>query len=171
MVCGGIGGRMLFVLDSSGIFRSNLNLDSESSYIIPNSVLLELHDETIKDVINSKIRQGVVKILDPCKESLKKTADAARETGDLDGLSEADLDVIALALEHKATIISDDYRIQNVASALGLHYETVSQDGIKRKVKWVKFCRGCNKTYVQSDSIRECPVCGLRLTRKMLKQD
>ncbi|GIS03401.1 MAG: hypothetical protein CM15mP105_1580 [Methanobacteriota archaeon] len=42
------------------------------------------------------------------------------DTGDLDGLSETDLSLLALVIDIKGHLYTDDYRIQNVAVRLGL---------------------------------------------------
>jgi len=155
---------MAAVLDTSGILRSDLNF-SDGNYLITNSVLEEIRDEMVRTALNSAIRYGNIRIMDPDKDSVKMVETVAEETGYRGELSHADIDVIALALEKRATIVSDDYSIQNVASILKLRYRGIVQDGIKRELRLVKVCEACNREYTEEEF---CSVCGSRL-RKVAK--
>lgn len=148
------------VLDTSGILHSDLDFSS-SGYFIPNSILQELRDENAKLMVEQGIRNGYIKVRDPRVESVEKVKETAKETGDIQRLSEADVDVIALALENKAEIVSDDYSIQNLAKILKLRYHTTAQEGIKKQYKWGKVCPSCVLKYgVESET---CKVCGSKL--------
>ncbi|HIE33514.1 MAG TPA: hypothetical protein EYP86_00030 [Candidatus Altiarchaeales archaeon] len=151
------------VLDTSGILRTSLDF-SDSVYYITNSVLQELQDENARIAIESAIKSGSVVVRDPSIEFLKRVKRAAEKTGDIGKLSETDIDIIALALERNLIIVTDDYGIQNVASLLGLSYETVSQEGIGMRVKWIMFCKACNSEY--STNKEFCDICGSELRRK-----
>ena len=152
------------LLDTSAIIRSDLNF-SEGIYFITGKVLQELRDENIKFMVNSAIKKGNIKIADPREDSIQTVVDSAAETGDIKTLSETDIEIIATALEKDLIIVTDDYAIQNVAAKLNLNYETLVQEGIKQKVKWINVCEGCNKKY--PPEVRGiCSVCGSRLLRK-----
>ncbi|WP_175266708.1 hypothetical protein [Acidiplasma cupricumulans] len=73
------------------------------------------------------------------------------------------MDIIALALQFNAIIITDDYAIQNVASRLKIKYSGASINEIKREIRWLYRCTGCHKIY--NEDIKECPVCGHKLKR------
>lgn len=92
----------------------------------------------------------------PSSQSLKAARQAAAETGDIAVLSQADLEVLALALEHGAALATDDYALQNVALHLGLKIEPVGQPVIKRKLRRVQRCRACGRA-LEGDA---CPDCG-----------
>lgn len=63
-----------------------------------------------------KILLGVrIQIFSASNESIEKVRSAAERTGDIDRLSPTDSQVLALALELSAPLISDDYSIQNVS--------------------------------------------------------
>jgi len=148
------------VLDTSGILHSDMDFSS-SGYFIPNSILRELRDENAKLMVEQGIRNGYIRIRDPNVRSIEKVKETAKETGDLQRLSEADIEVIALALENKAEIVSDDYSIQNVARILKLRYHTMAQRGIKKQYKWGKVCPSCGLKYTAEFKV--CKVCGSRL--------
>ena len=70
--------------------------------------------------------------------------------------------MLALALdvnqEDEATIITDDYSIQNVANELKIKFNPISQDGITKSFKWTYRCSGCGKKF--NENIKTCPICG-----------
>lgn len=158
------------VLDTSGILHSDLDFSS-CDYVITNSVLQELHDENSRLMVEHGIRNGYIKVREPKVEIIEKVKKTARETGDLYKLSNADIDVIALALENKAVVISDDYSIQNLAKILNLRYQTTAQEGIKKNYKWEKVCGACGLKH--SAEFKTCEVCGskLRLVGKSFHEE
>jgi UPF0271 protein len=93
-----------------------------------------------------------------------KVAKTAQETGDDRRLSLTDIEIVALALDinkkpdQEATILSDDYSIQNVASTLDIKFQGFLQKGITKKFKWVSRCPGCGKQFKEIKKI--CPICG-----------
>ncbi len=143
----------MYVLDSSAII-SGLKLPPEE-VIIPRGVLDEVKDKPIEF--------EVYKILDVDKKYVKDVKRIARRTGDLKVLSPVDLEVIALALQEDAIIVTDDYAIQNVASSMGLKYQTVQMKGIKEVRRWKWRCTSCGRYFRKYYS--ECPVCGGKLRR------
>jgi len=152
------------VLDASGILRSDLDF-TDDIYCIPNSVMLEIHDNVIKSLIDLAIRRGNIKIIDPDKKSLERVLKAAEKTGDITVLSDSDIDILALALEKKLNIVSDDYAIQNTALQLGLKYEASVHDSIKRRITWQSICSGCGKVYdIRFKGL--CKICGSKILRK-----
>lgn len=150
------------VLDTSGILHSDMNF-SDGGYFVTNSVLQELRDENARLAVDEGIRNAYITVRDPGRESMAKVRETAKETGDIQRLSQADMEVIALALEYKADIVSDDYCIQNVAKALKLRYHTITQDGIKEQYRWGKICPSCGLKYVMEYDV--CKVCGSKLRR------
>ena len=100
----------------------------------------------------------------PSDEAVKQIKKTAQETGDDRRLSSADIEVIALALDinkepdQEATILTDDYSIQNIASTLHIKFEGFSQKGITKKFKWVSRCPGCGRQFKEPTKI--CPICG-----------
>lgn len=106
-----------------------------------------------------------VRVLTSAKESRDAIDAAARETGDIARLSAADRGLLALARDLGATILTDDYSIQNVAARLGIPYERVVERGIREVVEWRYRCTGCGRFF--EEPMKECPVCGskVRTTR------
>ena len=149
---------MRFVLDTSAIIYLQ-DFRRFDEIFVPTLVV-----EEVRDII-SKIKLGALnlKTLEPDEKFLEEVKNIAKKTGDLEKLSKADIQVLALAKELKANIVSDDYNIQNVAKRLGIKFIPVFSKGIKKIFYWKKFCSNCKKYF--NPDLKECPVCGAKLKR------
>jgi UPF0271 protein len=96
--------------------------------------------------------------------TVERVRGAAGETGDEGVLSETDVQLLAAAFELDATLVTDDYAMQNVADRLDVGVEVIARDGISEQRDWIFQCRGCGREF---DEQRDrCPVCGSDLSRK-----
>ena len=111
----------------------------------------------------------------PSSESVQESTAIARKTGDLDGLSETDLHLLALAIELGGHMHTDDYRLQNLCNSVGVSWSPVVSEGIKETWNWEIRCIGCGtsvvgaeKTRPASEEIGACAECGseLRVVKK-----
>jgi endoribonuclease Nob1 len=89
---------------------------------------------------------------------------AARESGDAGELSETDIKLVAAAFELDATLVTDDYAMQNVADRLDVRVEFIAQEGITEAREWEFQCQGCGRTFDERKD--RCPICGSGLARK-----
>jgi UPF0271 protein len=107
-----------------------------------------------------------IKVSQATTASLSKVKEAARGTGDSSRLSRTDMEVLALALELRAAVVTDDYSIQNLAAVLGVEFMPMSMKGITKVLRWNYLCTGCGKVFKEPQP--DCPVCGspLRTTRR-----
>ena len=139
----------MHVLDASAIILRKAVYDD---MITVPEIIQEIKDE------NSRLYLDVVNIrVEEAKEEFVMTViDAAKKTGDIERLSDADIRLIAKALEVDGTVVTDDYSIQNVAGKLGIKYENVMQKGIEKEFKWIRVCRGCRRITER----KICEVCG-----------
>mgnify|MGYP003681880484 CR=1 FL=1 len=105
------------------------------------------------------LKKAGLKILLPSDGSLTKIRDISKKTGDLDRLSPADREILALAydLRNEGMLLSDDYSIQNIAQLLHITYSPLSQKGITEIRHWIYRCMGCNRLSTKGGI---CPVCG-----------
>lgn len=148
---------MKVVLDTSAIiYLSDFRKFDE--ILTVQEVVEEVKDRTTA----MKLSTLKLKILEPSNAVIEKVRKTAKETGDLDKLSKTDLKILALALENRSTIISDDRNVQNVAEKLKLGYISIFNEKITKLIIWKKFCRNCKKFY---DKKSACPVCGAKLVR------
>lgn len=106
----------------------------------------------------SAILETQVQILSPGPEAEGRVRAASESTGDVHRLSPTDRDLLALALELGATLVTDDYSIQNLCRVLGIPYEAVLTAGIKEAWTWTYRCTGCRRTWPEWHD--ECPICG-----------
>jgi len=83
--------------------------------------------------------------------SLDPATRAAKDTGDFSGLSDVDLDVLALAFELDLTLVTDDYR-------------GVVQDGLTEIRHHVLTCTGCKAVWDEGETCSDCGS-ALRLKR------
>ena len=150
---------MRYVLDAS-FFFSGLTLEGE--LFTPPSVAEELADLRSRGRLEALLAAGL-SICSPSGESMDRVTRAAEETGDAPRLSAADRDVIALALDLDATVVTDDYALQNVALFLGLSVRGILQ-GKARPRRWKFRCTGCHRRY---SSAGTCPECGSPLKRTL----
>jgi UPF0271 protein len=153
---------MRVVLDTSALFElEQIPMDWEG--FVTDGVLAELERYGDRRVGHLLTR---VKVSAATSRTIERVREAARTTGDLSRLSPVDVEVLALALELSATLVTDDYSIQNLAAVLGVPYMPLGTKGITKVVRWKYVCTGCGKVFREQH--QECPVCGspLRTTRK-----
>ncbi|WP_297471284.1 type II toxin-antitoxin system VapC family toxin [Thermococcus sp.] len=122
-------------------------------------VVEEVKDPESKLFLEGLISAGKVRVLAPSLKSIEAVKDAARETGELNELSEADVEVLALAYELKGILLTDDYNLQNIARTLGIEFRTLKR-GIKRVIRWNYVCIGCGKRFREMPPEGVCPDCG-----------
>ncbi len=150
---------MKLVLDTSALLSG---MDFEGDVCVPTSVVAESRKKGL-DPRTEFLLENKAQVLEPRKEDLERVDRASRKTGDEARLSDQDRDVLALALQLGATIVTDDYSIQNVAKRLGVEYRPALLPGIAKEVTWTFRCRGCGR-YWQRET-EECPVCGSPVRR------
>ena len=154
---------MLYIIDTSAILSGKINIASDD-YVFPDSVISEIRKGNLKTIIESIDN---IRIEIPENKYIGEVITFAKKTGDYYVLSRTDIEVIALALQLNATIVSDDYAIQNVAKLMGLKYSGAGIDTIKKEIKWKYRCTGCHKIY--KNYIEICPICGHKTKRYIKK--
>ena len=100
----------------------------------------------------------------PDEATVETVTRAAKETGDADVLSTTDVRLVATAFELDATLVTDDYAMQNVSERLGVDVEVIAQDGITERRSWLFQCQGCGREFEEQKE--RCPICGSGLNRK-----
>lgn len=157
---------MIRVLDASALLTGR-QFPGELA-TVP-GVLLEVRRHGLTPPLEA-VLETQVRVLSPTTASQKRIRDAAEKTGDVRRLSPTDLELLALALDQGATLVTDDYSIQNVCRTLGIPYEPVVMPGIREEWHWVYRCTGCGKTWPEWHD--ECPTCGspLRTARPRIKR-
>ena len=93
---------------------------------------------------------------EPTPDAIAAATAASQETGDYTGLSSVDLDVLALALSTGHTLVTDDYRMQNVCSHLNHPWRGVIQQGVREVRSHALECVGCGGIHLQGDTCTDC---------------
>jgi UPF0271 protein len=156
--------KQVFIIDTSAILSGKPIHIANSEIITTPGVSDELRPGGPDFRTFELLKETGLTIHMPSKEAITCVKKTAQETGDDRRLSLADIEVVALAIdinkkpEQEATILSDDYSIQNIASTLQIKFQGFSQKGITKKFKWVSRCPGCGKQFKEITKI--CPICG-----------
>ena len=96
----------------------------------------------------------------PSGNSILKVKEAAAKSGDISGLSQIDIQLIALAFQHNNSILfTDDYRMMNVCNFLKIKCKTIATKGITEYWRWVVNCIGCGKTTESTSDMEKLPNC------------
>jgi len=144
---------------------------SAEQYTVPR-VKEEIIENTMSGFrLETAEQSGKLKIKTPSQAFLDKVKASATQVGETYFLSETDHQILALALELKASgylplIITDDYSIQNVANRMGIQFASLATFGIRRQWQWIRYCPACHKQYPADTKLRTCEVCGTELKRK-----
>ncbi len=146
------------VLDTSAILSVRYDLISHDIFV-PASVLDEIRKGKIGRLVSMSM--DAIKVIEPGPEYLKKVREAAVSTGDIDRMSNTDIDAVALALQLSGILVTDDYSMQNTAIVLGIEVSPANMKKIGKIIKWTYKCTGCGHIYAKKMSA--CPICGHEL--------
>ena len=108
-----------------------------------------------------------LQIREPSDEFITLVENAAVKTGDSTTISKQDITIIALALENKIELITDDFAVTNVATQLKIKTSSLMTQGINIVGRWISYCPICGKEFSVK---KECPICGSKLNRKLIKK-
>lgn len=149
---------------------------AEKQYTVP-TVREEIRENSMAWVrFKTAMDSGKLIMRPPKKIFMDKVKTSATLVGDAFFLSDADLQVLALALELKADgysplIVTDDYSIQNVANQMDIEFTSLATFGIRFRLHWIRYCPACHKKYPADYKSRKCEVCGTELRRKSVKKN
>ena len=124
------------VLDSSAFYAGIPFSSNEPSYI---TSLIYNEIEHIKkdhDAVQILIETKRLMIYDPEHRFIIAANNAAKKSGDFPNLSDEDISIIALSLQLKAELVTDDFAISNEAKNLSKKVIPVMTSGIKKVVIW-----------------------------------
>jgi len=145
-----------YVLDTSVLYYGK-DLPLGFECVITPGVVRELDKEGMSARLELLMATRV-RVSSPSERSLRKVSEESEKTGDSRRLSEADKELLALALDLGYELITDDYSIQNLARAMGIPARGFDQKGIAEVFEWQAKCKGCGKLFPAD--VRVCDVCG-----------
>ena len=162
----------VFVIDAAAIFTKYVLQLTFPLYTTP-QIVDEVKDKKGREVLETIRITGRFTIRKPSKKNIRKIIALSKDMGEFSSLSEADISILALALDlidegKKPVIITDDYTVQNVAKSLGLSFQPIRTRGITEIRKYIIQCPACG--YITQDkTMKYCPKCGHKLTKKPIK--
>ena len=154
------------VLDSSAFYAGIPFRSNEPSYITHLIYNVIEHIKKDHDAIRILIETKRLMINEPDNQFIITANNAAKKSGDFPNLSHEDISAIALSIQLKAELVTDDFAVSNVAKNLSIKVVPVMTSGIKNVVTWKYYCPGCKTDF---SKVTECPRCGNRLKRKPMK--
>jgi UPF0271 protein len=150
---------MKYVLDASAILSGKDISSQEKLYTSP-LIVEEIAHGRMRRHLDYLMEAGL-EVLTPSERALIKVKKTAVDSGDIGRVSKADIEVLALARELEAVLLTDDYSIQNLASILKIEFQGIAQEGITETYKWGFRCKGCGRFY--DEMYETCMVCGSEL--------
>ena len=168
--------RRIIVLDTSAFLAGYDAFSVSDEQVTAPKVLEEIQKNSmVKLRFEAAVEGGKVKVKVPSGEHSIAAKASASKVGDFHKLSEADIQLLALAMELKAhgytpQIVTDDYSIQNVAKQLNIEFLALATFGIKHLLQWMRYCPACHKQYSSNCKHKQCLVCGTELKRKPKRQ-
>jgi rRNA maturation endonuclease Nob1 len=164
-----------YVLDTGALLSTWTQKIRETNLFTTPSVIDEVENRPSKTRVDTLISVGRLFVQEPSESQRTKTRKAAMQYGDAATLSDADIEIVALALEKATTnddvvLVSTDLAVLNTASHLGL--ETLDPSGrMKQRIKWIYQCPACGHTSKVVDKDKRCPVCGTEMRRRAVKKE
>jgi len=154
---------MTYYIADSAVFIMGYPVESTLLITVP-SVVNELKSSEAAMRFDLA-RENGARVEVPLPRMIDEVLGMAKHTRDMEELSTTDIDILAKALERKddATLLTDDYAVQNVAVMLGIDVKPVVQKKIRDILVWEKQCVGCRKRFDEGDV---CPICGSELKKR-----
>ena len=154
-----------YALDAGAFYSGVVFMSSAFRYWTTRAVLEEVkHIKKSHGAIEALIESNTLQLVNSDRKSIQKVIAAARETGDYAKLSEADISIIALALQLEIGLVTNDYAVANVATTLKITVKSVAGKGITQTRRWIAYCSACGRAF--GPNAKECRLCGNRLRRK-----
>ncbi len=154
------------VLDASA-FYAGIPFGSPEQHHTTQLILDEIqHIKKSHEALRTLIETRRLIVREPDSGFVSKIRVRARESGDMQELSEGDVSILALCLELQGQIITDDFAVSNVAASLGIKTLPVMTSGIRNAGRWIRYCTGCKAQFPEAT---RCPRCGNPLKKKLLR--
>ena len=162
-----------YILDASAFING---FEPKSQYNFTVSLITdEVKDLKSKISLNQAIEEGKIIIKDPTENSILELNGIISKSGDDLRLSEADKNLLALALDLlneenvNIKVLTDDYSMQNVLKILDISYDGIITEGIKGVYNWVKTWEGCKKEFDADYPFDDCEICGSKVYKRRIK--
>jgi UPF0271 protein len=154
-----------YALDAGAFYTGLVFLSSAYQYWTTQAIFDEVkHIKRSHGAIEALLESNTLQVLNSDRKNIDKVVAAARRTGDYQKLSEADISIIALALQLGIVLVTDDFAVANLATTLKIPVKSVASKGITHTRRWIAYCSACGRAF--GPNAKECRLCGNRLRRK-----
>jgi len=173
----------ILVLDTNiFLLGIDFNVINGQLYTVPgilDEIKVDRYIEKNRNILNRieyALSSKKLILVNPKKKYIEEVRKKAQKTGDLNVLSETDLNLIALTLElekikeKKVILYTNDYSMENVCSELNLEFSPIIKEGIKEKRNYEIYCPYCQEIYPTEDLGKKCERCGSKLKRRLKKK-
>ena len=123
------------VVDSAAFINSSF-FDSEGDVFTTSGVIKEIKDFKSQALVDALVASGKLRIFQASKETIDMVRKMAEDIGALKRLSRTDVEVVSLAFEKNAILITDDFTLQNLAAHLNVKFDGVMRGKIREKRKF-----------------------------------
>ncbi|MGI0018033.1 MAG: NOB1 family endonuclease [Nitrosotalea sp.] len=155
------------ILDATSFYAGVPFSSQEQGFTTP-LVFEEIkHIKKSHDAVQTLIDLGRLQIVEPEEKFLKFILDESKNTGDFSELSKEDMSVLALCVQLKGELVTDDFTVSNVARHLNLKVIPIMTKGISKVLDSVYLCPACNKSFKK---MSDCPICGSKLRKRSSKR-
>ena len=155
------------ILDATSFYAGIPFSSQDESFTTP-LVFEEIkHIKSNQGVLRTLVELKRLKILEPEEDFIDIVMKKSKQTGDLRELSEGDISVIALCLQLKGDLVTDDYAVSNVAKHFNLKVIPVMTSGVTRVLQSDYACPACEKIFYEGS---DCPICGTKLKKQLSKR-
>ena len=130
------------VVNDTGALMAGLPLRLPARHVAPSAVVEEVRDRESRELLERMMEYGRLDVEDPSPRALDRARAVARRAGVLGKLSEADIAVLALALEYRdrcgeSAAATDDYALQLALVKAGVRVVRIRYRGIREsKEHW-----------------------------------
>lgn len=155
------------IFDASAFYAGIPFADSSIGYTTTKIFEEIKHIKKNHDAIQILLDTQRLLIKDPNLETINIVKKNAKKTGDYNQLSESDFSVLALTVELKGELVSDDFALSNLGKSIGIKIIPIMTSGIKELRKTTLYCPGCNENF---ENGKTCPNCGTVLKKRSSKR-
>ena len=150
----------LFFLDTAAILEG-VNLEAARCRTTP-EVVAEVRPGGASGRRLELMLAGGLVVVAATPAARERVQAAAKAAGSLARLSEADVSILALAVDGAGAgeLWSDDYTVLDVAKRLNVAARPVTKEGIVATKNWGARCKGCGRRYAATEIEKPCRVCG-----------
>lgn len=161
----------ILVLDATAFIRLDFPLlqTIDALFYTTPGVMSELKDSKSRMNLDVLKYSNKLKLNSPQNELIEELKKRIQLIDPQTTLSQVDIEVLALTLQLKGSLVSNDLNLQNAAVHLNIPTKVFSGKKITHLRKWRLKCKSCGN--VIKDTVESCPICGGNLKRFLIKKN